>query len=170
VEKSGCKWIFFFNFTLQNIIKNMASFIGDNQCKVDPKGRISFPTAFKKQSDSKEPDRFVMKKDIFEQCLILFTIEEWEKQVEMIRAKLNPYKQEHNNFLRNYYKDTAEVMLDTTNRLLIPKRMLELAQIQKDVYLIGLDTKIEIWAQEIYDKLEKTSETILAQMAEKILA
>jgi len=146
----------------------MTTFIGDSLCKIDPKGRISFPTAFKRQSDSADSDRFVLKKDIFEKCLILYTIEEWNKQVDILRAKLNPYKQEHNKFLRNFYKDTAEVTLDNNSRLLIPKRLMELTEIQKDIYLVGLDSKIEIWAQEVYDSLENNDDDFAA-LAEKIL-
>ncbi|HDP55334.1 MAG TPA: division/cell wall cluster transcriptional repressor MraZ, partial [Bacteroidetes bacterium] len=52
----------------------MTSFIGDYICKVDDKGRMHFPSAFKKQNKSASPDRYVLKKDIFESCLVLYTM------------------------------------------------------------------------------------------------
>lgn len=147
----------------------MTTFIGDFTCKIDAKGRISFPSAFKKQIDASVKDSFVLKKDIFEKCLILYTTEEWQRQVDLIRQKINPYKKEHNTFIRGFYKDTAEVVLDSNNRLLIPKKLIDLTDIEKEVYLIGLDSKIEIWSVEEYEKINNNSEDDFANLAEKIL-
>ena len=68
----------------------MTTFIGDYNCKVDVKGRVTFPSSLKKQMNSASDGRFVVKKDIFEQCLVIFPIEEWERQNEIIRSKINP--------------------------------------------------------------------------------
>lgn len=147
---------------------SMTTFIGDIICKIDAKGRISFPSAFKKQINSSVKDTFIIKKDIFENCLILYTSEEWERQVNLIREKINPYKKDHNLFIRGFYKDTAEVVLDSNNRLLIPKRLIDMVGLDKDVYLVGLDSKIEIWSVEQYEKLNN-NENDFAALAEKIL-
>ena len=63
----------------------MATFIGDYTCKVDVKGRIILPAAFKKQLPAGAEDHFVVRKDIFESCLVLFSIEDWNRQIEKIR-------------------------------------------------------------------------------------
>jgi len=97
----------------------MTTFIGDYTAKVDAKGRIVLPSAFKKQLDPAANERFVVKKDVFEKCLVLFPMDEWERQVAIIRSKLNPYNKEHNRFLRGFYKVTAELALDSNNRILI---------------------------------------------------
>jgi len=73
----------------------MATFLGDYPCKVDVKGRIILPVAFKKQMPADAQDHFVVRKDFFDNCLVLFTIEDWNKQLEKIRKKLNPYNREH---------------------------------------------------------------------------
>jgi MraZ protein len=78
----------------------MTSFIGDYGCKVDEKGRVLFPAAFKKQIASASPDRFVVKKDIFESCLVLFPIEEWERQNTLIRKNTNPYNKDSGGYAR----------------------------------------------------------------------
>ncbi len=146
----------------------MALFIGDYTCKVDPKGRILFPSAFKKQMDAASDEHFVIKKDIFEQCLVLYPFKEWERQNEIIRNRLNPYNREHNRFLRAFFKGSAEVFLDGNSRILIPKRLLESADIQKDAVLAGQDGKIEIWSKELYEA-GGLNEDEFATLAEKIL-
>lgn len=146
----------------------MTTFIGDYNCKVDEKGRVTFPSSLKKQMESASDGRFVVKKDIFEQCLVLFTIEEWERQNAIIRSKINPYNREHNKFLRNFYMGSAEIVLDSNNRLLIPKRLLDLANISKEAILAGQDGKIEIWSKELYESAEENQD-VFASLAEKIM-
>lgn len=145
----------------------MPSFIGDILCKIESKGRLLFPAGLKKQLEN-EQNTFIIKKDIYEKCLVLYTIDEWQKQIDSIRKKLNSYNKEHSRFLREFYRDTAELTLDASNRLVIPKRLAELVEIQNEVYLIGIDTKIEIWAKEIYEKLEFNQDNF-ALLTEKIL-
>ena len=146
----------------------MTTFIGDYTCKADAKGRITFPSAFKKQVRSASGDRFVVKKDIFEKCLVLYPMEEWERQNEIIRKKLNPYNKEHNKFLRNFYKGTAELALDGNGRLLIPKRLLDQVEISREVIMAGQDGKIEIWAKHLYERIDESEEDF-AELAEKIM-
>ncbi len=146
----------------------MTTFIGDYNCKVDEKGRITFPSSLKKQMEAASESRFVVKKDIFEQCLVLFPIVEWERQNKIIRSKINPYNKEHNKFLRNFYKGSAEIVLDSNNRMLIPKRLLDLANISKEAILAGQDGKIEIWAKGLYETAEESYDDFTA-LAEKIM-
>lgn len=146
----------------------MTSFIGDYGCKVDEKGRVLFPSAFKKQTQSASPDRFVVKKDIFETCLVLFPMEEWDRQNTIIRKSTNPYSKEHNTFLREFYRGTAEVTLDSSGRLLIPKRLLELVGAERELILAGMDGKIEIWAKDKYEGV-RAGEDDFAQLAERIM-
>lgn len=145
----------------------MTTFIGDYTCKIDEKGRTMLPAAFKKAMPVEARDTFVVKKDIYEKCLVLYPINEWESQVAIIRSRLNPYNKEHNAFLRNYYKGTAEVMLDATNRLLIPKRLLDEAGITKEAVLAGQDGKIEVWAKDAYEQIDSGID--FAALAEKIM-
>ena len=132
----------------------MISFIGEHSCKLDAKGRVMLPSNFKKKLTGGDQERFVIKKDIFENCLILYPIAEWERQAKLIRKKLNPYKKEHNMFLRRFFRGMAEVQLDSSNRLLIPKRLLDEINVKKEVILAGMTGKIEIWASQNYDKTE----------------
>jgi MraZ protein len=146
----------------------MATFIGDYTCKADVKGRIILPVAFKKQMPADAQDHFVVRKDIFENCLVLYSIEDWNRQLEKIRKRMNPYNREHNMFLRNFFKGTAELTLDNSNRLLIPRRLMELIGADRDVVLAGQDGRIEIWAADAYEKIEMPSEDF-ASLAEKLM-
>jgi MraZ protein len=146
----------------------MSSFVGDILCKIDDKGRLSFPSVFKKQVSKQAQNRFVLKKDIFEDCIILYPYDEWEKQIEILRSRLNPYNRQHARFLRQFFKDTAEVGLDNNGRLLLPKRLTEQVGIGNEAYLVGLDSKIEIWSKENYERQGMKDEEF-ADLAQKLL-
>ncbi len=146
----------------------MASFIGEYTCKVDSKGRILFPAALKKQMAAGEEPRFVVKKDIFDRCLVLYPMDEWQRQNELIRSRINPYNKEHNAFLRNFYRGAAEIVLDGNNRMLLPKRLLEAAGIGRTAVLAGMGSKIEIWSEEEYESAA-AGEDAFAKLAEKIM-
>ena len=165
MEQSG-----YFFFILAFLLKKagMATFIGDYTCKVDVKGRIILPMAFKKQMPADAQDHFVVRKDIFENCLVLYAIEDWNRQLEKIRKKINPYNREQNMFLRNFFKGTAELSLDNNNRILVPKKLMEMIGAERDVVLAGQDGRIEIWAADIYDKIDMPAEDF-ANLAEKLM-
>jgi MraZ protein len=146
----------------------MATFIGDYPCKADAKGRIILPMAFKKQMPPAAQDHFVVRKDIFENCLVLYAIDDWNRQLEKIRKRINPYNREHNMFLRNFFKGTAELSLDSNNRMLIPKRLFDLIGADRDVVLAGQDGRIEIWSASVYDTIGMPAEDF-ANLAEKLM-
>ncbi len=146
----------------------MATFIGDYVCKVDVKGRIILPVAFKKQMPAAAQDHFVVRKDIFENCLVLYSMDDWNRQIEKIRKRLNPYNREHNMFLRNFFKGTAELALDSSNRVLVPRRLFDLIGAERDVVLAGQDGRIEIWAADEYEKIGMSAGDF-ADLAEKLM-
>ena len=146
----------------------MATFIGDYTCKVDVKGRIILPAAFKKQMPADAQDHFVVRKDIFENCLVLYSMEDWNRQIEKIRKRVNPYNREHNMFQRNFFKGTAELSLDNNNRLLIPKRLMDLIGAERDVVLAGQDGRIELWPENVYEKIGMAASDF-ADLAEKLM-
>ncbi len=146
----------------------MTTFIGDYTCKPDSKGRVLVPSAFLKQMAQGAQERFVIKKDIFENCLVLYPMDEWESQGKIIREKTNPYNREHSHFLRQFFKGTAEVLLDSNNRILIPKRLLDEIDADKELILAGQFGKIEIWPKKAYDELG-SREDEFSSLAEKIL-
>ena len=132
----------------------MISFVGEYSVRIDAKGRLVLPSALKKQGvEADSAGMYVLKEDMYERCLVLYPAMEWERQNAIIRNKINPFDREHNQFLRSFSKGACEISLDSVNRILIPKRLLEYAQIERDVVLSGQDGKIEIWAAEIYQQM-----------------
>lgn len=129
----------------------MTTFVGDYPVKADAKGRVLLPSAYKKQLSEAAGNRFVVKKDIFENCLNLYSYDEWERQVRMLRSKINPYNRKHAKFLNEFYRGTAELSLDSNGRLLFPRRLLELVDITKEIFMAGLDDKIKIWDKSTYE-------------------
>ena len=150
------------------MINIMAAFIGDFTCKLDAKGRIVLPAPFKKIMVANGSDRFVVRKDLFENCLILTPFNQWETELEKIRAKLNAYKRDHNKFIRAFFKGLAEVSFDSNGRLLIPKKLKETIGAGSEVVLVGVDSHIEIWNDKEYDSLDIAPEE-LGKLAEDIL-
>lgn len=146
----------------------MTSFLGGHTVKIDSKGRVSFPSAFLKQMPPGSSEKFVVKINIYEKSLIIYTSEEWDRQTKIIRAKTNTFNPKHATFLREFYKGTAELKPDSNNRILIPSRLLEYAEISKDVYMLGQDNKIELWSKENYES-KKLSPEEFAKLAEEIM-
>ncbi|MBZ4675644.1 MAG: cell division protein MraZ [Anaerophaga sp.] len=145
----------------------MFTFIGDFECKTDAKGRIVFPSAFKKVLGEGDL-RMIVRKDLFEPCLVLYPFSVWEEELARIRTGLNPYNREHNRFLRHFFRGSAEISLDGNGRFLIPKRLLEQAGIEREVVLLGVDRYIEIWDKGSYMD-GSLSHKELGNLAEKIL-
>ncbi len=131
----------------------MTTFIGEYTVKVDDKGRLVFPSAFKSVMPSGEDLRFVIKKDIFTDCLEMYTFREWERQSEEVKSRLNFFNRKHALFWREYMRDRAIVEPDPKlGRISIPRKLLEAIGVNKEVVFAGNDFKIEIWAREKYSE------------------
>ncbi len=146
----------------------MPGLIGEHTSKVDAKGRINFPSALLRQMPEGAVEKMVLKADIYKKCLTLYTGEEWERQIEIIRAKVNLFNPKHAAFVRGFYKGTAEVKLDKANRILIPASLAEYANIDKEVFLFGQDRKIEIWEKEVYEN-QMLSPEDFAELAKDVM-
>ncbi len=143
-------------------LKPMIKFIGEYTAKMDDKGRIVFPSPFKALLPSDSPMQFVVKKDIFEDCLEMFTLEEWERQSEEINKSLNPFNRAHAAFWRRYTRDRAIVEPDSkVGRISIPKSLLESIGVTREVVFSGNDYKIEIWAKEKFEASAISNEEFL---------
>ena len=113
-------------------------------------------------------DRFVVRKDLFENCLVLTPFNQWEGELEKIRAKLNTYNRDHNKFIRAFFKGLAEVSFDSNGRILIPRRLKEQIGVGGEVVLVGVDSHIEIWDDNEFNSLDVEPDE-LGQLAERIL-
>lgn len=141
----------------------MVKFIGEHIARIDDKGRVVFPAALKSMVPDGADMRFVVKKDIFEDCLEMFTFEEWERRSEEVKSKLNFFNREHAMFWREYMRNRAIVEPDAkVGRITIPVKLLEAIGVMKEVVFSGNDHKIEIWAKEKYEESAISNEEYIA--------
>ena len=145
----------------------MITFIGDFECRADAKGRIVLPATFKKAVEQGDM-RFVARKHIFENCIVIHPYNYWEEELGRLRKKLNPYNREHDKFLRMFFKASAEIVLDGNGRFLIPRRLMEQINGDREFVLVGIDRQIELWTKEAYNATTDDSDAF-ANLAENIL-
>jgi len=130
----------------------MNQFLGNFEAKADAKGRIFVPAVFRKLLQLQGEEWLVLRKDIFQDCLVLYPGSVWEKEIETLRSKLNKWNKNQQQVFRQFVLDAERVEMDGSGRILISKRYLQLANIENHVRFLGVDNTIEIWASE---KLEK---------------
>ena len=127
-------------------------FLGNSEAKTDAKGGVFFPAVFRKQLQTAAEECLILRKDTYQDCLVLYPESVWNEQMNELRSKLNRWKSKHQMIFRQFVSDVEIITLDGNGRFLIPKRYLKLADIRQEVRFIGMDDTIEIWAKEIADK------------------
>ena len=145
----------------------MKTLIGTYECKVDAKGRLMLPTSLKKQLGSLE-EGFVLKRSVFQPCLELFPMSEWNKMMLKIN-KLNRFVKKNNDFIRRFTAGVKMVDIDTTGRLLIPKDLVVFATIEKDIVLNSAINIIEIWDKDTYENAIENATDDFADLAEEVM-
>ena len=146
-------------------------FLGNIEARTDVKGRVFLPSAFRRQLQSATESCFIMRKDTYQNCLVLYPGNVWNEQMNELRARLNRWNAKHQMLFRQFVADVEIVTLDGNGRFLIPKRYLKLANIDQEVRFIGMDDTIEIWAtdklKEIIDDNEDFGAELEKTMANK---
>jgi MraZ protein len=145
----------------------LKTLIGTYECKVDAKGRLMLPTALKKQLGSLE-EGFVLKRSVFQPCLELFPMSEWNKMMLKIN-KLNRFVKKNNDFIRRFTAGVKMVDIDATGRLLIPKDLVVFATIEKDIVLNSAINIIEIWDKDKYENAIENATDDFADLAEEVM-
>jgi MraZ protein len=144
------------------------SFIGTYECKVDAKGRLMLPAALKKQMDGVLQDGFVIKRAVFQECLELYPMTEWDALMQKIN-KLNRFKKKNNDFIRRFTAGVKMVEVDANGRLLIPKDLVVFASISKDIVMSSAVNIIEIWDKTKYEKAIDDATVDFADLAEEVM-
>lgn len=123
-------------------------FLGNIEAKTDAKGRVFLPAVFRKQLQAASEERLVLRKDVHQQCLVLYPESVWFATQEELRQRLNKWNARHQMIFRQFVSDAEVVVPDGNGRILLPKRYLQMAGIADEVRFIGMDDAIEIWAKE----------------------
>jgi MraZ protein len=145
----------------------MTFFTSEYESKLDAKGRLVLPSRIKAQLPEGDGNELVIRRG-FEPCLIIYPMVEFKKVFSKI-SSLSEFNEEYRKLQRNFLSGVVTVELDSSGRFLIPKNMLAFAQIDKDVTLVGLGSKVELWNPSTYEKHQITDPGELSMLAEKYL-
>jgi len=125
------------------------------------------PAPLKKQLGSLE-DGFVLKRSVFQPCLELYPMDEWDKMMRKIN-KLNRFVKKNNDFIRRFTAGVKIIEIDGTGRLLIPKDLTVFAKIDKDIVLSSAVNIVEIWDKDLYENFISNDEVDFADLAEEVM-
>jgi len=142
--------------------------VGTHECKADTKGRIMMPIAIKKQLAGNMANGFVLKRAVFNTCLELYPIKEWEHLMEKVNG-LNRFNKKNNDFIRRFTAGVKTVEMDVSGRLLIPKDLVKYAQISKEVVVSSTVNILEIWDKSFYENAIDEAAIDFGVLAEEVM-
>ena len=145
----------------------MTGFLGEFSCAIDNKNRLRVPAGLLKQLLPADMGRFVVNRG-FEKCLVLYPITEWDRVFARIN-KLNTFKKENREFKRSFLRGATELTLDTAERVLIPRQLMEYADIENEVILAANGSIIEIWNPKVYDAMLSEDSDKYSDLAERVM-
>lgn len=142
-------------------------FYGEHDHTIDRKGRLIIPSRFREVMKEHFVERFVITRGL-DKCLFLFAEDEWRSQENRFRS-LSFTKPEARRFNRFYFSGAVELSCDRQGRILIPQYLKEFAGIQRDVVLVGVSNRIEIWDKEEWKKFYAQFKESYEEIAERLL-
>ena len=125
------------------------SFIGQFPVRLDAKNRAFMPAGFRRLLQQAGEQTLVVRKDYFENCLVVYPASQWQQEVAGVRARLNRFDGNQQMVYRKLVSEAQEVQLDSNGRLLLPKALLDKVGIKQDALFVGMEQTIEIWAPDI---------------------
>jgi MraZ protein len=132
------------------------SFTGEYTNSLDQKHRLSVPVKFRKALDPVNDRTFVITRG-FDPSLILYPVSEWTRVEEQL-SKLSSIRGQHRNFVRSIVRHATYLQYDSQGRIAIPDNLLEFASVKKDVNVIGMINKIELWAPEVLESQDSSTD------------
>lgn len=146
----------------------MISLIGTYECKADIKGRLMLSSALKKQLVPVLQEGFVLKRAVFQPCLELYPMSEWNAMMSRVN-KLNRFVKKNNDFIRRFTAGVKMVELDASGRLLIPNDLQKFAGISKEVVLSSAVNIIEVWDKDKYEIAIDAATVDFGELAEQVM-
>ncbi len=145
----------------------MSYLLGEYDCRVDSKGRFVLPAGIKRQLGVQDQERFVINRG-FEKNLTLYPDSEWKQITHEINS-LNLYNKKNREFVRYFFRGATELHIDSANRLLLPKALIDYAGIEKEIVLFAYGQRIEIWAKSVYEEMMDSEPDDFASLAEEVM-
>ena len=141
-------------------------FQGHSQCNLDDKSRLILPAKFRKYIKPEADNKLILTRGM-DECLLVYPQDEWEK-VKIGLTRYNQFNSEQRFFIREFLNYVNECELDSQNRIVIPAQLMHFAKLKKEVVVIGLLDKMEIWDPKIKEKYEKSVSKSFEEIAEKV--
>lgn len=140
-------------------------FTGQAICTIDPKSRVIIPSRFRKYIKTEAENKLIITRGL-DGCLLVYPNDVWEK-VQIKLSKMNVFDPEQRFFLREFLSYVNICEIDSQNRILLPQKLIEYANLKKEILLLGLLDKMEIWDPEIklsYDSKQDTPFEVVAKI------
>ena len=125
------------------------SFIGQFPVRLDAKNRAFMPAGFRRILQQSGVQTLVVRKDYFENCLVVYPAQQWQEEIAGVRAKLNRFDGNQQMVYRKLVSEAQEVQLDSNGRMLLPQSLLDKVGIKQDALFVGMEQTIEVWAPDI---------------------
>lgn len=146
-------------------------FLGHIDAKTDAKGRVFLPSQFRRELQEAGCGDLVLRKDVFQRCLVLYPTAVWDDLLATMRQRLNRWNPQEQTVFRQFVADAESVTLDAQGRLLIPRRLLDYANISGAAAFIGMGDTMELWpaatAQQPFMEAEAFGEALAGLMAKQ---
>ena len=146
----------------------MKSLIGMYECKVDAKGRLTLPSSLKRQLSAVLQEGFVLKRSVFNSCLELYPMAEWEAVIGDVN-KLNRFVKKNNDFIRMFTAGVRMVEPDGNARIQIPKDLIKYAGVEKQIVLASVGNIVEIWDKDQYEAAINDADIDFSALAEEVM-
>lgn len=143
-------------------------FYGEYEHTIDKKGRIIIPSRFRDFFKEYNIEKLYVTRGL-DKCLFLFTEDEWKSQESKFRA-ISFTRPESRKFNRLYFSGAAQVECDKQGRILVPKYLKDFADIKRDIVLIGVSNRMEIWSKDAWNEYYKSSKGSFEDIAEKLMS
>lgn len=144
----------------------MSGLIGEYACKLDDKGRLSLPSRLRAQFPESAGNTLVVNRG-FEKCLVLYTREDWLLETGKLNAVDDFLSPEIRRFKRIFTNGANLVQIDNAQRILIPRKLLEYAELEDEVILSAYGNKVEIWSRKNYDSELSVDSDELSRLAQE---
>lgn len=126
------------------------------------------PADLKKQLAPIAGAGFVIKRAVFQPCLELYSMEEWQKLMEKVSG-LNRFNRKNNDFIRRFTAGVRTVEMDATGRLNIPRDLMAFAGLDKDIVVSSAINIVEIWDMKKYEQAINDAASDFADLAEEVM-
>lgn len=142
-------------------------FSGEYEGKLDAKHRLVMPAKIKSQLPPEAASTIAIARG-FEPCLVMYPVTVWKQMLAAVMA-LSEFNEEHRQLQRNLFRGHTEIELDTMGRFIVPKTLLKHAQLDKEVMIVGVGNRVEIWNPAVYESFLIMDSAALSKLAEKHL-